>query len=72
MTQYYYRFQNTIFLACKRVRSSDNDKMAFVAIMYFAELLFKELNSIRFIDLDPGPKQTIREPDPVHEKYNDL
>ena len=27
-----------------------------------------ELNSIRFIDLDPGPKQTIREPDPVHEK----
>ena len=27
-----------------------------------------ELNSIRFIDLDPGPKQTICEPDPVHEK----
>ena len=26
-----------------------------------------ELNSIRFIDLDPGSKQTIREPDPVHK-----
>ena len=26
-----------------------------------------ELNSIRFIDLDPGPKQMICEPDPVHE-----
>ena len=36
--------------------------------MYNKGFVCFELNSIRFIDLDPGPKQTIREPDPVHEK----